>query len=333
MRAKYLKFAVGVIVSAVAIYLLLSGLNTESLVQSWSHLSLKGLLLALGLLVVGYTLRIVRWWWMLRTLDAQVRLWDCVTPFLGSIALNNVLPFRAGDVVRAFGFRRQLALPAGAVLGTVVVERLLDLAMLLSFFFIGAASATAALPPGFSSGAAVLAVGAAIALILLPLVGPRLAARLAPPAQQLSDSPPGAIRAGIAGLLQSFALLRSGFQAVWLLPLTVLIWTFEGAVFATVAWDLSADVPPIAPWFAMASGTLATLLPSTPGYVGTFDYFTMLGLTMFGATRELGTAFSISVHALLWLPCTAVGLILLLLHGGSATFADAVNPRGSAAAR
>ena len=80
MRARYLKFAVGVIVSAVAIYLLLSGLNTESLVQSWSHLSLKGLLLALGLLVVGYTLRIVRWWWMLRTLDAQVRLWDCDTP-------------------------------------------------------------------------------------------------------------------------------------------------------------------------------------------------------------------------------------------------------------
>jgi uncharacterized membrane protein YbhN (UPF0104 family) len=333
MRAKYLKFALGLLVSTVAVYLLLSGLNTESLAQSWSRLSLKGLLLALGLLVVGYTLRIVRWWWMLRTLDAQVRLRDCVTPFLGSIALNNVLPFRAGDVVRAFGFRRQLALPAGAVLGTVVVERLLDLAMLLSFFFVGAASATATLPHGFSRGAAVLAVAAAIGLVLLPLVGPRLAAWLAPPAQQLADSPLGAIRAGVAGLLQSFALLRSGFQAVLLLPLTVLIWTFEGAVFATVAWDLSADVPPIAAWFAMASGTLATLLPSTPGYIGTFDYFTMLGLTMFGATRELATAFSISVHALLWVPCTAVGLILLLLHGGSATFAAAINPRGSAPAR
>ena len=66
----------------------------------------------------------------------------------------------------------------------------------------------------------------------------------------------------------------------------------------------------------MATGTLATLLPSTPGYVGTFDYFAMLGLTAFGAARDVATAFALSVHAVLWAPTTIVGLVLLVLHGG-----------------
>ena len=54
---------------------------------------------ALAALACGYTLRIVRWWMMLRAMDPAVRLGECVRPFLVSIAVNNLLPFRAGDAV------------------------------------------------------------------------------------------------------------------------------------------------------------------------------------------------------------------------------------------
>jgi hypothetical protein len=95
----------------------------------------------------------------------------------------------------------------------------------------------------------------------------------------------------------------------------VLAWGFEGAVFATVAADVGANVDPLGPWFALGTGTLATLIPSSPGYVGTFDYFTAQGLAAFGAGPEVSVAFALIVHAVLWIPLTAIGLGYLALLG------------------
>jgi uncharacterized membrane protein YbhN (UPF0104 family) len=86
-------------------------------------------------------------------------------------------------------------------------------------------------------------------------------------------------------------------------------------MYAAVAWSLHAAVAPFGPWFATATGTLATLLPSSPGYVGTFDYFAMLGLTAYGASRSVAAAFALLVHLVLWVPVTVIGGIMLL--GGS----------------
>ena len=71
------------------------------------------------------------------------------------------------------------------------------------------------------------------------------------------------------------------------------------------------------PWFAAATGTLATLSPSSPGYIGTFDYFAILGITAFGAHRAAATAFAVVVHAMLWLPVTIVGAAFLVAPGTS----------------
>jgi hypothetical protein len=100
-----------------------------------------------------------------------------------------------------------------------------------------------------------------------------------------------------------------------LLGLSVLTWTFEGAVFATVAAAVNAVTSPVGPWFSLATGTLATLIPSSPGYVGTFDYFAAQGLAAYGAAPDISVAFALTVHTLLWAPLTAAGLVYLAIHG------------------
>jgi uncharacterized membrane protein YbhN (UPF0104 family) len=75
---------------------------------------------------------------------------------------------------------------------------------------------------------------------------------------------------------------------------------------------LSIDAPALGAYFAMATGTLATIIPSTPGYVGTFDLLTRLGFQAFAAPAVGATAVALSVHVLLWLPITLAGVLLIL---------------------
>jgi hypothetical protein len=114
--------------------------------------------------------------------------------------------------------------------------------------------------------------------------------------------------------MAALGIVRSLPRLLLLLGLSVLTWLFEGAVFATVAAAIQAASSPLGPWFSLATGTLGTLIPSSPGYVGTFDYFAAQGLKAYGATLEVSVAFALTVHAVLWAPLTAAGLLYLILH-------------------
>ncbi len=62
----------------------------------------------------------------------------------------------------------------------------------------------------------------------------------------------------------------------------------------------------------LAAATLATLVPSSPGYVGTFHYAAVLTLEAAGMGRDAATATAILIHAVLWVTTTAIGLLCWL---------------------
>jgi uncharacterized protein (TIRG00374 family) len=273
------------------------------------------LVLAVLALAADMGARITRWWLMLRPAQPDLPWISCARPFLGSLALNNTVPLRAGDVVRVFGFRRTLQAPTAHVVGTLLLERMLDLLVLLAILSLSVLGTTGAFPRAFfilAYVAGAVCVAALLAITLVPrsisravqwvvsrlFAGRRWAASL----NQIVDQ-----------LTQSLALLRSPLRASRLLGLSLVAWLLEGAVFACVLQSLQIGVPWPAAWLSLAAATLATLLPSSPGYVGTFDYFGSLGLTAYGAPPAAAAAFAVLAHLVLWLPVTLAGLCLLLL--------------------
>lgn len=319
MASRWAKPAAGLLVTAAFVWLLLRNVDLRGLAISFGNLPTTYLLLAVAFLAAGYAVRIVRWWWMLRALDPTLPLSACVWPFLGSIAVNNTVPLRAGDALRVVAFREQLRAPPMRVLGTLVLERLLDLLVLLALFFAGVLGLPSGTLPGrFVAAAAWLAGGSLVAVSALILLGPRapvlvraLASRPVLAARGWSEP---IHRFGMT-LVDALNLLRAPARLAALLALSVVTWTLEGAVFATVARCYATGAADAGPWFALATATLATSLPSSPGHVGTFDYFAVLGMTAYGATREAAVAFALTVHAVLWLPMTVIGLGYLLLRG------------------
>jgi uncharacterized protein (TIRG00374 family) len=306
--------AIGLAVAGVFVWLLASRVEWTGVRRVLGAASPGPLVLALVLLAADMAVRIVRWWWMLRALDPALPPRRCVRPFLASLALNNTLPLRAGDVVRAFGFREALRAPPGSVLGTLVIERVLDLLVLLAIFFAGLVGvASGVFPHGYvavGAAAGALALGTLLVFVLAPAAVLRRLRRLE---ARWSDHPlAGRVVRAAEHFVAALAALQSPLRALQLLALSVLAWVLEGAVYAGVAWSLHVGGAPLAPWFALATGTLATLVPGSPGYVGTFDYFAMLGLTAYGADRNVAAAFALLVHLVLWLPVTVAGGALLL---------------------
>ncbi len=299
------------IVAAVFLWLLAQGSELAALRAAFAQLSVLTMLLALGFAGAGHGVRIVRWWRLLRVLEPRLPLAACVRPFLCGFAINNVLPFRAGDAFRALAFQEELRSPAMRVVGTLVIERVVDVIVVSGIFFVG----VLALPAGALPRSIVIAVGtlAAIGLIALlaAVVGlPWVESVLRRLAEGLSGarSAQWAARQGLH-LAAALRLVRSDRGMLAFAGLSVVIWACEGAAFVTVAVALGVAEPLLGPWLALGVGTLSTTLPLAPGHIGTFDYLVAQGLVAYGASLATATAFAFAVHAL-WVPYTVAGLLL-----------------------
>ena len=316
-KGRWLKLAVGCAAAAGFAWLFARELDAGALGRAFAGLSVPVVILALAFFAAGVAVRLVRWWWMLRTLEPGLPVGACIRPFLAGMAVNNVLPFRAGDVLRVVGFRRQLRSPAMRVLGTLVIERALDVVVLSAVFFVCLLGLPdGALPRGVVVAAMWLA-GAGMAAILAPMLllplFERFRERL-PGRRFLAARPWGeAVSRHGAHLVEALGLVRSLPRSLALCALSAVVWLCEGAFFTVVAAALGADGAPLGPWLSLAAGALATAIPSAPGYVGTFDYFAAQGLAAYGAPPATAAAFALTVHALWWAPLTAAGLILYWL--------------------
>jgi hypothetical protein len=118
-------------------------------------------------------------------------------------------------------------------------------------------------------------------------------------------------KSGLGHLGEALSCFASPVRFLPLLLLSLAAWLLEAGVFASVAWSLG--LPASGSWSAMGAGTLGTLLPGSPGHLGTFDFFAMRGMMVHGVEGNLAAAYAVVVHVVLWLPLTALGVLLLLL--------------------
>jgi uncharacterized protein (TIRG00374 family) len=314
-----LRLGLGLALAALFLGLVLRRVDVDALRQAMAGARFDNVVAALVAFGFGYACRIERWRQMLLRDNPELRWRDCAGPLLGSFAANNVLPFRAGDVLRAFAFNARLRVNAGTMLASLFAERLLDLLMVL----IALASALAAFGLsihrffGVGLGLLVLAAMLILALLLVPQGFAPLAMFLVRFVGRAVPRVGQRIVAEIERAVDVLKHLASARRMMRLIAWSLAAWVAEGGVFWFAATTMSSMTRPAAAWLALPVGTLATLIPSTPGYVGTFDYFVMQAMTLLGNAPAAAAAFALLVHALLWLPPTVLGGLYWLVRGSA----------------
>lgn len=270
----------------------------------------RGGLAALALALAVYALATVgrgeRWFHLLRRRNIEVGRGDATGLTTVGYMGNNVLPARAGDILRVYllNGRTRMDLPEG--LGTAFAERLLDALALGGLFGV----ATLSLLGGGRSlhthtVLVVVAVVAAIAVVLagvvLLLLHPRRGWKRA--------------RALIVPFLASSRDLIGRF-GILLLALSVLIWLLEASVYMLAGTALGLPMSFAQATYVMAFANLAGLLPAGPGYVGTYDAAVLLSARALGAVAGQGVSYLLLVRFVLFVPITAVGALLLVTRYG-----------------
>ncbi len=304
-----MRFWGGLLVSILFLYLFLQLFQPAQAFEQVKAASPAWLLAALLVLVFDFSIRVLRWALLLRQFNPDIRTAQAAGPFLASFALNNVMPLRAGDIARAFAFSRQLGADSSQVTATLVIERVLDLGALLLLLAVG----LSVVPAGTELGRAGYAAIALVFLLLASAVAwPGLWRRLA---AVLPFQESFLMRFGYE-VLNAIETMRGLGRWLALIALSALAWLLEGTVFLCVALALFDLNSWVAPWFALALGSLATLLPSSPGYIGTFDYFSSLGFSLSGTSREIAGATALLIHLILWLPITVAGFGWMLALWG-----------------
>jgi uncharacterized membrane protein YbhN (UPF0104 family) len=161
-----------------------------------------------------------------------------------------------------------------------------------------------------ASWAAVLGAAAVAALFLLPIIERLVLSRIRT-ATVVQHSSLAQKAFGIVSMIvETIVRLGRPINLLALIGLSIIVWIFEGGVFIIAA--KAADVPLGlgAAFFALAVSTLSTLLPSSPGYIGTFHFFAIQSAIAFGAMEASAAAFAVLAHLLLWLPTTLAGSII-----------------------
>lgn len=310
------KSLLGWAVSLLCLALIAWKVDVSSAIAALNHFSWPFALLSLAGLGFGYAIRIVRWAVMLNATGASVRPVACAAPFLGSIALNNVLPFRAGDVIRATVFPAAIGVGRSAAIGSIIMERLLDLLTLVLFLAVGASVLRGpSLPSWLVDGAILLSVIGVAALAIILLVSAPLARVLSRKAEALFPSKLSTkVLRALIRLLESCAHMSMPRVLAKVIALSALVWLGEALAYYAVMLGFGFELPALSALLVMSFVTLSTLVPSSPGYVGTFHLAAISVMVLMGTTEDVATSFAILCHLMLWLPTTLAGGIATLIR-------------------
>jgi uncharacterized protein (TIRG00374 family) len=323
-RARLVGFVVTLLILAYGLW----RLDLSEVAAALGRADYRLLPFSAGATLGGYLLRTARW----RLILAPAQLLPVRVlygPLMIGFMANNLLPARMGEIVRAYSLNRAAGTPKTLALSTVVLERVFDgltLVAILSLLALFGAL------PSFGGSLAYLAG----ALFVLAAVGAwliisnealarrlvrALTSRFPEALSELADQKTRSFTNGLRSLRRPRMLLA-------IAGLSATVWACEALSYYLLllgfgeTLGLSAALP--AAFFMTVVINLGIMIPSAPGYVGTFEGAGVSALAPFGVTAEGALALAIVSHAVQWLLVTGIGVALLARAGLSLRGVQAV---------
>jgi uncharacterized protein (TIRG00374 family) len=317
-RERFRRSLPAVLGLGISVGLLLWALRGVSLSEVLRHIAAARsgpLLGAVVLATLAFPLRLVRWRLLLRDENGLAfpagPLWHAIA--LGFMA-NNLLPLRAGELVRSYAASRLARIRFTTVLSSIAVERIFDALTIVALLTLALLSPD--LPRSVTVGGVSIAhlaqVGGlmgvagllgAVLVLSAPLASERLVRRLLS-SSRLADR----IVSLIEGVRQGLMVLRTPRRLAGVVFWSLILWLVNALAFYVgfAAFDI-----PVNYYGALLLQGLLILgisIPSTPGFFGPFEAVIVAVLALYGVPNDVAFSYAISFHLTSFVPITLLGL-------------------------
>jgi uncharacterized protein (TIRG00374 family) len=304
---------IGLSISLVCLPLVLLQVDFTVLSHTLQSVHYLWFLPALCLLFPAYALKTWRWQCILTPVQPLPWLSLLSALAIGSMA-NMLLPAHAGEVIRAYVLQRRHQLQLMATLSTVVIERLADsvsiLLLLALYLLVSSRSAAPALLVDVLKLGGAMVVLVSIAVGSIWLLAFRTA-RMLHLVQTSCTCLPLRWRTRLATSLATFATglqsLRQGTQLLRILGLSLLQWLVLAVHNMCILHATGLVLPLYDVALLVVVEVLGVLLPSAPGFIGTYHAAVVAGLRLLGVPHEQALSAAILLHAAFFVPYIIVG--------------------------
>lgn len=280
------KVLVGLAFSLVFGYIAVQGAEWKAVLASLGRINLLALLVSTAWFSLFFVLRAYRWQRLVSPLESLP-----VRPFFSSTMIgfmaNYILPLRIGELVRAYTLSHLTPVRLSTALATAALERVWD-AITIALLFVSI-SPHFPLPHWLAKASMIL-----LAFGIMCLVGGWWAVRREGgiPLAWLPERLAALVHPFIEGLrtLQQISLV------VQIVGLSLGMWLVVAGYYWLLLWACGIDLPLEAGLVVMLVVAFGVALPAAPGFVGTFQYAVILGLSLFSISKEEALSFSIIAH-------------------------------------
>ncbi len=311
-----IQFWAGVAISGLFIALFLRTTHPRELKDAMEQANYWWLIPAVAVLFVAIIVRCLRWSILMRPL-ADISPWRLLPYAIIGYMANNLLPARAGEVVRAYVTGERENITRMGVLGTVAVERLFDGCVLVIMLLVSGAIV------GFDDGRLQAIAIVSSFIFLAALVGFYILTRTEERARKVIHFGlrllPKRLEPLVEGIAESLVIsLRSVHSAKTfstVLVLSATAWTIEAGSYAVLGQGFDLGVGFANYCLLLAAANLAIIVPTFFGGTGPFEWAAKLTLTGSGVAAPLASAYSVIAHAFVLIPTTIIGLIILWSYG------------------
>jgi hypothetical protein len=304
------KFFIGLSVGAIFLYLTLRQIDFSSCWKFIKQANLYYIIIAVFVYILAFVIRGIRWKYLLAPVK-DIPFIRLVYLLIIGFFMNNLLPLRLGELVRANVAGQKLSITKSGALATIVLERLLDGLTYVFLFLI-----TIIFLPFPEWAKKSMYFGSA--LFLGGVIFMFFLARHQEEAVKLVKKIPVhskfivTIEQIVINFIKGLTIFKHNGLMVIVLLLSVCVWTFEGNVFFFFSRAFGLNLSLFQCFFCMIIIGMGAILPPAPGFVGTVEFLGVTALTFLGVNKNQAFGMIITLHLFQFITVIMMGITSMI---------------------
>ncbi len=305
------KVILGILISAVLVYLSVRGINLQDIIPALKKIQLGYVALFLIVAILMQWLRSYRWGVIMQPLEKIDQLSLFSVSSVGFLAIV-AIPARIGELARPYLIAKKSTIKMSSALGTIIVERVLD-----SFSVLTIAVIVLLLNdlPSWMIKSSVLLFLLTLAMFccILGLIWRRETALKI--INIILNKLPGKFANKIDELIHRFI---DGFQIIvnikllmYLFFLSALVWLLDVLAIYILLTAFGFTLPVMASFIVMIILIVGIAVPTAPGFIGSWHYSCILALGLSGIAKPEALSFAFVYHFLSMIIVVVLGVIFL----------------------